>query len=78
MDYDPEFSQKSSAELSSCLFKYTKEHDIHTRAVAELSRREKAEEDKISKAVFWSRIAALLALPGAMYVFWRIGRSIKL
>lgn len=78
MDYDPEFSQKSSAELSSCLFKYTEEHDIYTRAVAELSRREKAAEDKISKAVFWSRIAALLALPGVLYVFWQIVRSIKL
>lgn len=80
MDYDPEFSQKSSAELNSCLFKYTEEHEIHTRAVAELSKREKAAEDRIAsqftKAIFWSRLAALLALPGALYVFWKILRSL--
>src|SRR5512144_108045 len=48
MDFDPEFSQKSSAELNSCLLRYTEEHEIHTRAVAELSKREKAAEDKIA------------------------------
>jgi len=79
MDYDPEFSQKTSAELNTCLFKYTEEHEIYTRAVAELSKREKASEDRITaqfaKAVFWSRIAAVLALPGALYVCWKILRS---
>jgi hypothetical protein len=76
MDYDPEFSLKSSAELNSCLFRYTEEHEVHTRAVAELSKREKAAEDRIAaqftKAIFWSRLAAILALPGAVYVCWRI------
>ncbi|HWR73885.1 MAG TPA: hypothetical protein VN604_12005 [Nitrospirota bacterium] len=76
MDYDPEFSRKSSAELNSCLFKYTEEHEIHTRAVAELSKREKAAEDRIAdqftKAIFWSRLAAILAFPGALYVVWKI------
>jgi hypothetical protein len=80
MDYDPEFSQKSSAELNSCLFRYTEEHEIHTRAAAELSKREKAAEDRItaqfSKAILWSRLAAILALPGALYVCWRIIRII--
>jgi hypothetical protein len=80
MDYDPEFSQKSSAELNSCLFKYTEEHEIHTRAVAELSKREKAAEDRIetqfSKAIFWSRLAAILALPGALYVLGKLIRSL--
>jgi len=79
MDYDPEFSQKSSAELNSCLFRYTEEHEVHTRAVAELSKREKAEEEKIAsqfaKVIFWSRLAAALAFPGALYVFWQIVRS---
>jgi hypothetical protein len=73
MDYDPEFSQKSSAELNSCLFRYTEEHEIHTRAVAGLSKREKAAEGRtaaqFTKAIFWSRLAAILALPGRfMYV----------
>ncbi|HEY6010240.1 MAG TPA: hypothetical protein VIX18_02125 [Nitrospirota bacterium] len=81
MDYDPEFSQKSSAELNSCLLRYSEEHEMHTRAVAELSKREKAAEDRIaaqfSKAVFWSRLAAILALPGALYVCWRIVRLIS-
>jgi hypothetical protein len=76
MDYDPEFSRKSSAELNACLFRYTEEHETHTRAVAELSKREKAAEDRIasqfSRVIFWSRLAAILALPGALYVCWRI------
>jgi hypothetical protein len=76
MDYDPEFSNKPSAELNSCLIKYTEEHEFYTRALSELSRREKSADDKISaqfsKAVFWSRLAAILALPGALYVIWRI------
>lgn len=80
MDYDPEFTQKSSAELNSCLFRYTEEHEMHTRAVAELSKREKAAEDRMAdqftKAIFWSRLAALLALPGALFVCWRIVRLI--
>ncbi|MGE5174251.1 MAG: hypothetical protein ACM3MD_10545 [Betaproteobacteria bacterium] len=76
MDYDPEFSTKSSAELNTCLFKYTEEHEFYARALAELSKREKAAEDKVSaqfsKAIFWSRLAAILALPGALYVVWRV------
>jgi hypothetical protein len=80
MDYDPEFSQKSSAELNSCLIRYTEEHEFHTRAVSELTKREKAAEDRVtaqfSKAIFWSRLAAVLALPGALYVCWRIVRII--
>lgn len=81
MDYDPEFSQKSSAELNSCLSKFTEEHEFHTRAAAELSKREKAAEDKLaaqfSKAIFWSRLAAILAIPGALYVCWRIIRILS-
>jgi seryl-tRNA(Sec) selenium transferase len=80
MDYDSEFSQKSSAELNSCLFKYAEEHEIHTRAVAELSKREKEADDRISaqfsKAIFWSRLAAILALPSALYLFWKLMRSL--
>jgi hypothetical protein len=76
MDYDPVFSSKSNAELNSCLIKYTEEHDFYSRALSELSKREKLAEDKIasqfSKAIFWSRIAAILALPGALFVIWRI------
>jgi hypothetical protein len=76
MDYDPEFTKKSNAELNLCLTKYTEDHDFYSRALSELSKREKAAEDKISarfsKAIFWSRLAAMLALPGALYVFWRI------
>jgi hypothetical protein len=76
MDYDPEFSHKSSAELNSCLIKFTEEHEFHTRAAAELSKREKAAEDRLaaqfSEAIFWSRLAAFLAIPGALYVCWRI------
>lgn len=82
MDYDPDFSSKSNAELNSCLIKYTEEHDFHARALSELSKREKLAEDKIasqfSKAIFWSRLAAILALPGALYVIWRIVLSIHL
>jgi hypothetical protein len=81
MDYDPEFSNKSNAELNSCLFKYTAEHEFYTRALSELSKREKAAEDKIaaqfSKAIFWSRLAAILALPGALSVIGRIVLSIR-
>jgi hypothetical protein len=80
MDYDPEFSQKSNAELNVCLTKYTEEHEFYSRALSELSKREKAAEDKISssfaKAIFWSRLATLLALPGALFVVWRIFQSI--
>ncbi len=76
MDYDPEYSLKTNAELNTCLFKYTEEHDVHTRAVAELSRREKAAEERLAKAIFWSRLAAILALPGALYVVWRIVSSL--
>jgi hypothetical protein len=76
MDYDPEFSKKSTAELNSCLTKYTDEHEFYSRALSELSKREKLAEDKIasqfSKAIFWSRLAAILALPGALFVIWRI------
>jgi hypothetical protein len=76
MDYDPDFTKKSNAELNLCLTKYTEEHDFYTRALSELSKREKAAEDKISaqfsKAIYWSRLAAMLALPGALFVFWRI------
>jgi hypothetical protein len=76
MDYDPEFSKKSNAELNICLSKYTEEHEFYSRALAELSKREKSAEDKISaqfaKAIFWSRLAALLALPGALFVVWRL------
>jgi hypothetical protein len=80
MDYDPEFSKKSNAELNACLSKYTEEHEFYTRALSELSKREKTAEDNISsqfsKAVFWSRLAAILALPGALFVIWRIVLSI--
>jgi len=80
MDYDPEFSQKSNAELNVCLIKYTEEHEFYSRALSELTKREKAAEDKISaqftKAIFWGRLAAILALPGALFVLWRIFRSI--
>ena len=80
MDFDPEFSIKTSAELNSCLTRYTEEHEFYARALSELSRREKAAEDKVSaqfsKAIFWSRLAAILALPGALYVIWRIVLSI--
>jgi hypothetical protein len=80
MDYDPVFSSKSNAELNSCLIKYTEEHDFYSRALSELSKREKLAEDKIasqfSKAIFWSRIAAILALPGALFVIWRIFISV--
>jgi hypothetical protein len=80
MDYDPVFSNKSTAELNSCLIKYTEENEFHARALTELSKREKLAEDKIasqfSKAIFWSRLAAILALPGALYVIWRIVLSI--
>jgi hypothetical protein len=76
MDYDPEFSQKSNVELNLCLNKYAEEHEFYTRALSELSKREKKAEDKISsqfsKAIFWSRLAALLALPGALFVLWRL------
>jgi hypothetical protein len=76
MDYDPEFSKKSTAELNVCLTKYTQEHEFYTRALSELSRREKLSEDKLSsqfsKVMFWSRLAAILALPGAIFVCWRI------
>jgi hypothetical protein len=81
MDYDPDFSKKSNAELNVCLTKYTEEHEFYSRALAELSKREKSVEDKISaqfaKAIFWSRLAALLALLGALFVVWRIVLSIK-
>jgi hypothetical protein len=81
MDYDPEFTRKSNAELNLCLTKYTEEHDFYTRALAELSKREKVAEDKISaqfsKAIFWSRLAAMMALPGALFVLWRIFLSIN-
>jgi len=80
MDYDPEFSKKSNTELNICLTKYTEEHEFYSRALSELSRREKSAEDKISaslsKAIFWSRLAALLALPGALFVVWQIFQSI--
>jgi hypothetical protein len=80
MDYDPEFSVKSNAELNYCLTRFSDDHEQYARAVAELSKREKAAEDRISaqftRVVFWSRLAAILALPGALYVLWRIVRSI--
>ena len=76
MDYDPVFSKKSNAELNSCLTKYTEEHEYYTRALSELSKREKSSESKISsqfsRAIFWSRLAAILALPGALFVFWQM------
>ena len=82
MDYDPDFSQKSNAELNSCLIKYTEEHEFYSRALSELSKREKLADDKIasqfSKAIFWSRLAAILALPGALFVILRIVLSIHL
>lgn len=80
MDYDPVFSVKSNAELNYCLTKYTEDQDHYVRAVAELSKREKVAEEKIesqfTRAIFWSRLAAILALPGALYVFWQIVNSI--
>lgn len=80
MDYDPEFATKSNAELNLCLNKYTEEHEFYTRALSELSKREKKAEDKIasqfSRAIFWSRLAALLALPGALFVLWRLFKFI--
>ncbi|MGC1454255.1 MAG: hypothetical protein WA946_03590 [Nitrospirota bacterium] len=76
MDYDPVFSKKSNAELNSCLIKYTEEHEFYARALSELSKREKSEESKVlsqfSRAIFWSRLAAILALPGALFVFWQM------
>ncbi len=76
MDYDSDFSKKSSAELNVCLAKYTEEQEVYARALSELSRREKAADDKVSaqfaRAIFWSRLAAILALPGALYAIWRI------
>jgi hypothetical protein len=76
MDFDPDLSRQSSAELSYRLTKYTEEHELYARALSELSKREKAAEERIaaqfSKAIFWSRLAAFLALPGAIYVIWRI------
>jgi hypothetical protein len=80
MDYDPEFSKKANAELNSCLIKYTEEHEFHARALSEVAKREKSAEDRISaqfsKAIFWSRLAAILALPGALYVIWRMVLSV--
>jgi hypothetical protein len=35
MDYDPEFSKKSTAELNSCLTKYSEEHEFYSRALSE-------------------------------------------
>jgi hypothetical protein len=76
MDYDPVFSKKSNAELNSCLTKYTEEHEYYTRALSELSKRERTAENKISsqfsRVIFWSRLAAILALPGALFVFWHM------
>jgi hypothetical protein len=76
MDFDPEFSNKSNVELNICLNKYTEEHEFYTRALSELAKREKKAEDKISsqfaRAIFWSRLAALLALPGALFVLWQL------
>ena len=76
MDYDPVFSKKSNAELNSCLTKYTEEHEFYSRALSELSKREKSAESRIlsqfSRAIFWSRLAAILALPGALFVFWQM------
>jgi len=76
MDYDPEFSNKSTAELNYCLTKYTEEHEFYARALSELSKREKKAEEKIasqfSKAIFWSKLAALLALTAALLVLWLI------
>jgi hypothetical protein len=81
MDYDPVFSTKSNAELNVCLTKYTEDHEFYSRALSELSRRERSAEDRISaqfsKAIFWSRVAALLALPGALFVVWRVFQSIR-
>jgi hypothetical protein len=80
MDYDPVFSEKSNAELNYCLTKYTEEHEYYSRALSELSKREKSAEEKISsqfsRAIFWSRLAAILALPGALFVIYRIFLSI--
>lgn len=79
MDYDPVFSAKSNAELNSCLTKYSDDHEHYARAVTELSKREKAAEERIAaqfaRVIFWSRLAAILALPGALYVVWQIVRS---
>ena len=81
MEYDPDLSQKTNAELNSCLIRYTEEHELYTRALAELSKREKSAEEKLSsqfsKAIFWSRLAAILALPGALYVIWRIVLALR-
>jgi len=67
---------KISYILNNMETKYTEEHEFYSRALSELSKREKLEEDKIasqfSKAIFWSRLAAILALPGALFVIWRI------
>jgi hypothetical protein len=80
MDYDPVFSKKSNAELNYCLTKYTEEHEYYSRALSELSKREKSAEEKISsqfsRAIFWSRLAAILALPGALFVIYQIFLSI--
>ena len=82
MDYDPDFSNKSNAELNYCLTKYTEEHEFYTRVVSELSKREKLAEDKILsqfyKAIFWSRLAAILALLCAIFLLWHIFLSIHL
>jgi hypothetical protein len=56
MDYDPEFSVKSNAELNYCLTKYSDDDEHYARAVAELSKRGKAAE---------ARITAKFALPGS-------------
>jgi len=81
MDYDPVYSKKTNAELNVCLTKYTEEHEVYTRALSELTRREKLEEERIgsqfARAIFWSRLAAILALPGALYVIWRIVLSFR-
>ncbi|HEX9020837.1 MAG TPA: hypothetical protein VF903_06210 [Nitrospirota bacterium] len=81
MDYDPVFSQKPTAELNVCLSKYSEEHENYVRAAAELSKREKEAEERIeaqfTRVVFWSRLAAILALPGALYVLWQIVRPLR-
>jgi hypothetical protein len=66
--------------LNYCLTKYSDDHEHYARAVAELAKREKAAEARITaqfaRVIFWIRLAAILAVPGSLYVVWQIVRSL--
>ncbi len=77
---EPDFSTMTKAELNHYIKNFVNYSPLYKAALAELSKREKLEEDKtashIDKSIFWSRIAGIAAIVAVILALIQIAVSV--